>query len=86
MPMTDPAKRDEDAGRADLMAVYEKYGRTDAIARKLGGDVNAEARLAEIHRIDDVYTQCQTLDWELPEWTGGNLFPLVFRKQGRAVS
>ena len=86
MPMTDPTRRDEDAGRADLLAVYEKYGRTDAIARKLGGDANAEARLAEIHRIDDVYSQCQMLDMDLPEWTEGNIFPLVFPKRGRAVS
>jgi hypothetical protein len=86
MPMTDPTKRDEDAGRADLMAVYEKYGRTDAIARQRGGDTNATARLAELNRIDDVYSQCQMLDQDLPEWTEGSIFPLVFPKRGRAVN
>lgn len=69
MPMTDPMKRDEDAGRADLMAVYEKYGRTDEIARERGGVAYASARRAELNRIDDVYSQCQMLDQPLPEWT-----------------
>jgi hypothetical protein len=86
MPMTDPMKRDEDAGRADLMAVYEKYGRTDAIARERGGEACANARRAELNRIDDVSSQCQLLDEPLPEWTEGTLFRLVHPKRDRSVS
>jgi hypothetical protein len=84
MPMTDPARRDEDAGNADLMAVYEKYGRTAAIAHERGGQAYVNARLAELNRIDDVYSQCQLLDQPLPEWTEGNIFGFAYPKRGRA--
>jgi len=86
MPTTDPMKRDEDAGRADLMAAYEKYGRTDAIARERGGEPYASARRAELNRIDDVYSQCQLLEQPLPEWTGGTIFRFAYPSRGRSVS
>jgi hypothetical protein len=81
MPMTDPMKRDEDAGHADLLAVYQKYGRTDAIARQRGGEAFATARREEIERIDDVYSQCQLLEQTLPEWTGQTPFRLTYPRR-----
>jgi hypothetical protein len=86
MPMTDPARRDEEAGNADLMAVYEKYGRTAAIAHERGGAAYVNARLAELNRIDDVYSQCQLLDQPLPEGPALAIFRFAYPKRGRSVS
>lgn len=68
MPTTDPMKRDAAAAKADLMAVYHTYGRTDEMAREFGGGAYASARRAELDRIADVFAQCQLLEQPLPEW------------------
>ena len=81
MPMTDPMKRDEDAGWADLAAVYEKYGETEAIARERGGEAWANARLAEIQRIDNIWSQCRLLEEPLPKWMEFTYFRIASPKR-----
>lgn len=77
MPTTDPMMRDDLAGAADLMDVYEKYGRTPEMARERGGEAFVRALCAELERIDDVYSQCKLLDQPVGEIAWETIFRIA---------
>ena len=85
MPTTNPMQSDAAAAKADLMAVYQTYGRTDELAHDLGGEAYVSARRAELDRIADVFAQCQLLEQPLPDWMEAQVFRFAYPNRGRSV-